>query len=132
MQRAKTTLSPAALLEREVTAQIRDFLKAKGWRPIRMQRTVMPGQFQTGEPGIPDFLFIRYMGYGKGTLLWIELKRPGGKLREQQVEWIAKERQRGGTVWIVDSFDPFAALYQERFAWLHSGQVKGQVELSFE
>jgi hypothetical protein len=52
---------PKKLLEREVTGQIRDFLKLRGWRPIRMQRTVVPGQFQTGEPGMADFLFLRYL-----------------------------------------------------------------------
>jgi hypothetical protein len=113
-------LKAAKLLERQVTKQIRDYMKARGWRPIRMQRTVMPGQFQTGEPGIPDYLFVRYLRPGIATALWIELKRPGGgKLRPQQREWISRELQRGALVWIVDDFDEFCAAYSGTFGWLH-------------
>jgi hypothetical protein len=120
---------PVKLVEKEVTGQIRDFLKAKGWRAIRMQRTVMPGQFQTGEPGIADFLFLYYIKPGVTAAVWIELKRPGGKLRPQQIEWIRKELQRGALVWVVEDFPSFADLYSRQFGWLHDGRLPGQVEL---
>jgi hypothetical protein len=118
----------AKLLEREVTGQIRDYLQLKGWRSIRMQRTVVPGQFQSGEPGMADFLFVRYLKPGLAAALWVELKRPGGKLRPRQVEWIARERQRGGSVMVVEEFEEFERSYRTLFGWLHDGRLPGQID----
>lgn len=120
---------PAKLLEREVTRQIRDFLKLRGWRAIRMQRTVMPGQFQSGEPGIPDYLFLHYIGRRAAAVLWIELKRPGGRIRPQQQEWHDRERGRGAEVWVVENFEHFEGLYRGSFSWLHDGRLPGQIDL---
>jgi len=120
---------PPKLLEREVTGQIREFMKLKGWRPVRMQRTVMPGQFQTGEPGIPDFVFLWYIKRGIAACLWVELKRPGGKLREKQVEWIGREQKRGAEVWVVEDFDTFHQRYYGEFSYLHDGRLPGQIEM---
>jgi hypothetical protein len=124
---------PAKLLEKQVTEQVRDYLKYRGWRAIRMQRTVVPGAFQSGEPGMPDYLFLRYLPPAKGTLaltLWIEFKAPGGKPRELQSAWHYRERLRGATVWVIADFDCFAEQYQKKFAWLHSGDSAiGQMDL---
>jgi len=99
-----------------------------------MQRTVIPGQFQTGEPGICDALFLFYLPRAKAPqvslALWIEFKRPGGKLREGQPEWHQRERLRGATVWVVDDFEFFEDLYQQHFGWLHSSDSGiGQLDL---
>ncbi len=125
-------LSAGELLERQITQQIRDYMQYRGWRPVRMQRTAIPGAFSTGEPGMPDYLFVRYLPKPLGACiaLWIELKRPSGKLREGQPEWHARERARGGTVWVVDDFEWFANLYEQHFGWLHSGDAAiGQLDL---
>jgi hypothetical protein len=125
---------PAKLLEKQVTEQVRDYLKYRGWRAIRMQRTVVPGAFQSGEPGMPDYLFLRYLPVCNqataALALWIEFKAPGGRLREGQLEWHYREGLRGGIVWIVNNFDRFADLYEKHFAWLHSGDSAiGQMDL---
>jgi hypothetical protein len=102
------------LKERDVTRQVCDYLGFRGWRALRMQRTVLPGSFQTGEPGQADYLFLRYMLGGKpgSTLsLWIEFKAPGGRLRKGQAEWHVRERLRGGLVWVVGSFEAFEEAY---------------------
>jgi hypothetical protein len=129
---------PAKLLEKQVTEQVRDFLEYRGWRAIRMQRTVVPGAFQSGEPGMPDYLFLRYPPDFKETTatlaLWIEFKSPTDKRKCrcrmasaklcgicQQAIWRERERRRGGTVWLINDFDWFAELYEKHFAWLHSG-----------
>jgi VRR-NUC domain len=130
--RSGRKLSPGQLLEKEVTQQVKDFLAYRGWRPIRMMRTAVPGSFSVGEPGMPDFLFCRYLDKPMGACLalWIEMKRPGGKLRDGQPEWHARERARGATVWVVDDFDFFANLYEKHFGWLHSGDAAiGQLDL---
>lgn len=141
---------PSKLAEREVDAQIKGFLEFKGWRPKREQRTVIPGQFQTGEPGIPDRLFIHYLTGLKGKpiglslTLWVEMKRPGAKMRcncraghtctmHAQMNWRAKEEQRGGIVAQVESFADFVPWYEERFGWLHRGdRGQGQLEMLLE
>lgn len=126
---ASPNVTSAKLLEREVTRQVRDFLKGHGWRPIRMQRTVMPGQFQTGEPGIADYLFLRYLKPGLGAILWVELKRPGGKIRPQQREWALKECSRGARVWFVEDVAELESVYAREFGWLHDGRLPGQIEM---
>jgi hypothetical protein len=111
------------LLEQDVARQVRDYLAFRGWRPLRMQRTVLPGSFQTGEPGQADYLFLRYLTDAKpgSTLaLWVEFKSPAGRLRKGQPEWHTRERLRGGLVWVVDSFEDFEESYRREFSWLHA------------
>jgi hypothetical protein len=120
MARLATTGRGFTLLEKDVTRQVRDYLAFRGWRALPMQRTVLPGSFQSGEPGQADYLFLRYMGGGKPgeTLsLWLEFKAPGGQLRKGQSEW---QRLRGGIVWVVDSFDGFEETYDHEFGWIHA------------
>lgn len=62
------------LKEAAVTTQVRDFLKYRGWRAIRFQRFVVPGAGQSGEPGMPDFAFVRYMPAGAALWFWCEMK----------------------------------------------------------
>jgi len=130
---AAVTGQDLKLLERHVSRQVRDFLEYRGWRAIRMQRTVIPGSFQTGEKGMADYLFVRYLPEvkpGCSLTLWVETKRPGGPLRKHQPEWHAEERLRGAQVWVVDDFDLFARNYERVWGWLHHGGARGQLEFS--
>lgn len=145
---------PAKLLEREVTGQIRDFLKLRGWRPIRMQRTVVPGQFQSGEPGMADYQFVRYLGEnglcqrwpGLALVVWIEMKGQTDKRRCschlratkgkngkctvcRQREWRANEEARGALFGPGHDFDEFQRWYWPLFGWLHDGRLPGQINL---
>jgi hypothetical protein len=104
--------------EQIVTSQVKDWLAWRKWRAIRMQRTAIPGAFSTGEPGIPDFLFLKYLDNGVALALWIEFKRPGGKLRDGQPEWHERERKVGAIVWVVDDFDDFERRYMAAYGWL--------------
>ncbi len=90
--------------ERDVAKAVKDFMAAKGFRCVRMQRTVIPGSFQAGEPGIPDLLFLRYRD---GSIVWIETKRPGGKRSKDQLDWHCNEviRWPGAEVWTVSSIE---------------------------
>lgn len=137
------------LLEADVSQQVSDFLRAKGWRLKRNQRTVVAGSFQAGEPGEADLTALHYLGSvrpGLAVILHIEVKGPRDKrvcncawrLKANkrgkcgvclQADWQARERSRGATVWVVDDFVKFEAAYQGSFAWLHSGVVAGQIEL---
>jgi hypothetical protein len=111
------------LLEKDVARQVCDYLGFRGWRRLRMQRTILSGSFQTGEPGQPDCLFLRYLTGGKpgSTLaLWVEFKSFRGRLRKGQPEWHTRERLRGGLVWVVDSFEDFEETYDREFGWVHA------------
>ena len=141
---------PPQLLESQVTDQIRGFLESRGWRAIRMQRTVVPGAFTTGEPGMADFLFLYPLpdagAYGVALQLWIELKNPRARMSCKclvnrgtrrrctfcdQRNWQRMERVRGFVVWsAVNDFAWFESEYQIHFGWLHSGvRARGQLDL---
>jgi hypothetical protein len=128
-------LSPKQILEREVTKDVLKFLQAKGWRIVRHQRTVIPGNFQAGEPGMPDSQAIYYCPNSIAALvLWLEFKRrKGGKVAEDQLTWHEREKKRGGTVIVVNDAKPFCAWYDETFAFLREEPwLKGQRELQLE
>jgi hypothetical protein len=121
-------VSQNKILEKQVTSDVKKYLMLRGWRPLRMQRTVLPGQFSTCEPGTPDILFLRYdttalHSPGWGQMLWIEFKSPAGHLGPKQVEWIDKEKARGAIVLVVDDLDEFVAYYEKAFG------VSGQLRL---
>ena len=120
---------PLELKERDVTRQVKDFLGFRGWRAIRMMRTVVPGAFQVGEPGMPDFLFLRYFKDAKTLALWIEFKRPKGKTGAHQRAWQQREQALNATVVMVDNLDQFIEWYQVKFGWLHGPKGIGQLEV---
>ncbi len=115
--------------EARVTREVKAFLRRRGWRAIRMQRMALPGQFSSGEPGIPDYLFLRYGERGVAVALWIEFKAPGHRLGPKQIEWRARERDRGAEVAVVDDPAFFMGWYERQFSWLHDGHVVGQIEM---
>lgn len=116
--------SPLALKERDVSKQVKDFLEWRGWRPVRFQRTVIPGQFQAGEPGMPDFLMLRYLWPGACGAMRIEFKHPStGRATAEQVKWHNNERARGALVVQVDDLDTFTRWYEKQFAWIGLGRT---------
>jgi len=140
---------PVKLLERDVTRQIRDFLRAHGWRPIRMQRTVVPGQFQSGEPGMADYQFVHYLAQIRAALalvIWTEMKSPTDRRRCTchlraikgkkgkctpctQADWRRNEEAKGALFGPGYDFDVFQEWYWKHFAWLHDGRLPGQIEM---
>lgn len=140
------TKFPPPLVESDITRQVKDFMEHRSWRAIRMQRTIVPGQFSTCEPGTADFLFLYYLGGGSCYSLWVELKRPKARMQCRclqnrgtrkrctmcdQRNWQATERARGGRVWAgVDDIKAFEAKYNRIFGFLHSGDsARGQLDL---
>ena len=137
---------PLNLSESDITAQVKGFLEARNWRAIRMQRAVVPGAFQSGEPGIPDFLFVRYLDNGVALALWLEFKSPRDRRKCRCLEirgtrkrctvcdqhnWQQREKARGARVWRVDDLDRFSAQYEQAYGWLHKGDsARGQMELA--
>lgn len=135
-RQAGKQMTARGLLEADVTAQIKDFMEWRNWRAIRMQRTVVPGQFSTGEPGIADFLFVRYLRtefLGLSVTCWIEMKRAqGGKLADKQIAWRNRELLRGAVVIKASNVSEFHDQYDAAFGWLVSESwVNGQQEIGF-
>ncbi len=141
------------LSEADVTRQVCDFLEAEGWRGVRMNVGGMSYRAITkktgwaggdvvdryvafGEPGMPDWLFIRYddkprrgpAEFRRGArdsdpkinadfwrsrccVMWIEMKGPGKKPSAHQLAWHEAERTRGALVKVVDHFETFRDWY---------------------
>jgi hypothetical protein len=124
----KKTPSRSKELEREVTKKVKQYLELRGWRGVRMQRTVVSGSFQAGEPGEADMLFVRYRANGNvprtgHDMIWIEFKSPTGHLGPKQIEWIERERKRGAMVEVVDDPEAFRLFYEKTFG------ISGQMTL---
>lgn len=129
----------AALLEKDVVKQVRDFLEVRGWRAFRTQFAYAPGAFATGEPGCPDYVFLRYMPVkevpARALVLWVEVKGPNDqrtcrcragdkkpcKVCRQQ-HWHKRERALGAVVIVVDDIEWFAGDYDKAFGFLHRDQ----------
>lgn len=126
-----------ALREKSVEKQISNFMAHRGWRRIRNNVGMMAGAggrpVVFGERGMCDLTFVRYFPdpYGAALVLWVETKAPGasqtcrcrpGDTKRcrtcNQAAWRAKERERGAVCWVVDNFEAFALLYEEKFMWL--------------
>lgn len=137
------------LSEADVTRQVCDFLALEGWRGVRMnvgarvqRRTqdvclgmdeqgdaivktveVSRSRVSFGEPGMPDWLFIKYWCDGQminceenADLIWLEIKAPGKEPKPHQLAWHKAERARGALVKVVDDFETFRDWYQAIFS----------------
>src|SRR5271170_7983652 len=105
----------AKLSESDVTKQVVSFMEARGWRPIRMQ-VAMPTnaagkRYRVGEPGMPDWLFVRYAFRFTAQVLWVEMKAQGKARSEAQLAWALKEGPRRPIV-VVDNLSDFINWYQ--------------------
>ena len=97
--------SPKGPPEKEIAAQIREFLrlnKILHWRQWQ-------GQFSV--PGIPDIVGIVPKA---GTLLAIEIKTATGKVNEKQWEWIEAINREGGIAFIARSVQETQRCLQAR------------------
>lgn len=92
------------LSEAHIQATCTDWLELDGWRCVRTDMPHLRG-LGVSEPGMADNLYIRYH-YPEGKLtfaedlsvarvMWIEWKKRGGKAKQRQQDWHAKERALG-------------------------------------
>lgn len=111
------------LSEADVTKQCIDFLRAHGWRCIRLE--TMPvtgpggGMTMIGEPGQPDWIVIRskfctdWLNRDLARLIFVEFKAPGKKLMRQQIAWHDQARSDGFEVLVIASLEAL----QEHMRW---------------
>ncbi len=88
-------LKPPELKESDIKRQIQKYLKLRGifnWNQWQ-------GQFSV--PGVPDVIGI----LKGGRILGIEIKRPGGKIRDEQKAFIDRINEEGGLAFVAYSVD---------------------------
>jgi hypothetical protein len=99
--------------EIDVAQQILDYLRLRGWRVHRLEADIYGprARVKREEIGTPDYIAVRQCaGPGSQCDVWyIEVKRPGGKLRRSQQIWIEDARRRGWQVAVASSIDDLLA-----------------------
>jgi hypothetical protein len=119
------------ILEKDIQKNGRDLLLLDGWRLIKTDPEQLRGM-AVQEKGIADDLFIRYLSrpckgagcdlstcgheaHSKAQVLWIEWKRPRGKVAQHQRDWHLLERTHGAATLILgDDIDATFAAFK---AW---------------
>lgn len=89
-------------LERDITAEITAWLRRQEecwfYKVAAKPAMVKEGSFARQKTGIPDLLIVYH-----GRNVFIEIKRPGGKLRPNQQSEISKIIGAGGEVFVAFS-----------------------------
>lgn len=119
----KKTLSPRQVFERsiresDVVGAIRNLLEVSGARVFEIVERIPWGR-RTSTPGIPDLMCwwpdqsLKPIVH-KGPLhFFIEVKRPGGKLRPSQVTWITQAKADGVICFMADSVEAMVTGFRE-------------------
>ena len=68
----------AAMTEKSLSQQIVDYARSRGWLVYRTFNS------QRSPAGFPDLVLVR-----AGVCLFVECKREGGKLTDEQMTWLA-------------------------------------------
>jgi hypothetical protein len=106
--------------ERLIARECERILEEDGWRTLRCEPVSDRSRGRGfGEPGMPDLLALRYRRQSPAgcECIWVEWKRPGGRVKKHQAAWHARERARGAMTAVagVDfpaSVDGFTGWYR--------------------
>ncbi len=94
---------PGARLERDGNADIARTVRMLGGKLIRVHsgHVVVSGgrHMKLAEAGTPDHIAL----FPDGLTIWLEQKRPGGKLSQAQRDWHAWARRNGHRVAVVET-----------------------------
>lgn len=119
------------VLEAHVQQTVTQLLEYDGWRAFRTEHAIERSNDEqrrfkrrVGEPGQPDYLYIRYnpvtylqpmdsVNRTDADVMWIEFKKPGEEPEPKQLKWHAAERACGALVLVVDDIDAFRKWYEE-------------------
>ena len=124
----------ALLKERDIERTCTEFLELDGWRCIKTDLPHLRG-LGVQEKGMADRLYIRYhkpckehsmllsipyvCGAQRAEVMFIEWKRPNGKISAKQTEWHQLERKKGALtllagVQFVPTIEGFREWYCKR------------------
>jgi len=88
------------MTESELQKQAIDLLKLSGFIVFRLNSGKARNNIRLCPVGTPDLLAVR-----NGRVIWIEIKKTGGKTSLVQDEMIRDLRRHGQEVHIVDNID---------------------------
>lgn len=121
----KKSFSPRQIFERTLTEEdvlgvCRWLLELNGARVHRVIERIPWGK-RTSEKGIPDLFgwwpksHSFYSGVMRCCLtpFWIEIKRPGGKLRPAQAAWLESARADGVVCFVADSVEMMVSEFKK-------------------
>ncbi len=94
--------------EAEILKSILVFLKLKRifhWRQNSGSYANDNRWISFGFKGCSDIIAIFPSGDKRGTMLTLEVKRPGGSLSDSQIEFILNVRKHGGCASVVESVE---------------------------
>jgi hypothetical protein len=91
------------MTEAEVGVYCDDLATKLGWRVERYEQR----RATHIQEGLPDRRYKR-----PGCRLWVELKKPGGQMTEDQYLWLATEVAAGGFATVIDDVLQLAPLLQ--------------------
>ena len=92
--------SHLSIKESDIRKQVRDFLQVKGWYVVYFLAGL--GVF----PGLSDMAAIK-----NGKILWIEIKKPGGKQSEKQKIFQEQIELHGGEYIIATCIEDLEAIW---------------------
>ena len=88
--------------EKQFSQQVVDLAKILGWKVYRCWLSIH------SPAGFPDLTMVKTLSDGYTVILFVELKRDGGKLTQSQIEWLGLLRKPEGCfsfVWTPSQFD---------------------------
>lgn len=101
MPRAKR--NPLGLTEADIGRQCDAAAAQCGWRVESYEQP----RATLIQAGLPDRRYVK-----AGARVWVELKRPGGKLTHAQRGWLLSELEAGGLATVVENPEQLLALLQ--------------------
>jgi hypothetical protein len=116
------------LTESAVAAQVDELATKLGWEVERYEQR----RATRITEGLPD---RRYVHRGRGLRVWVELKKPGGKLTTAQYRWLLDELESGALATVIEDVEQWASLcrtLQRGSSLLHAtalDQCRGWVDL---
>lgn len=81
------------MLESDVRKEVREYLEKSGWFVFHIHQ-----QGFRAYKGISDYIAIK-----NGTVIFVEVKKPGGKQNAGQIEFEANIKQKKGHYFCVDN-----------------------------
>ena len=109
---------PRRKLEEQVQRQIIDLLEAHNWFVLQTNKFCGIGFSSQGaiEPGMPDlqarlrrtFASPEDLRWNQWSIVWIEVKAPGGTCSDKQRAWHQLARARGETVLVAEAVEEVA------------------------
>jgi hypothetical protein len=96
-------LKPKSISENDIKRQIKEYLDLRGWWNFPILQSL--GAY----PGLPDRIAIR-----DGRILFLEIKRPKGKLSEHQKKFQENMKRENAEYYVIHNLEELMKLLEEK------------------